>query len=83
MVVDTIDTEDGNTREGNQLSYEAGIVEGEGKNEFGPWILVRRQKAGPNSRGGRNVNQIPGLSPKNKPNYDVRSLCAILKGIVC
>ena len=39
-------------------------VEEEGKSDFGPWMLVRRRKTGPNSKGGRVGDQPPSPSPK-------------------
>ena len=44
---------------------EAGKVEEEGKSDFGPWMLVRRRKSGPNSKGGHVGDQPSG------PSYNI------------
>ncbi|KAK9995899.1 hypothetical protein SO802_020585 [Lithocarpus litseifolius] len=72
VVAKTINTEKGNTCEGNQGSQEAGNAEDEGKSDFGPWMLVRRCKAGPNSKGGRIGYHSPGPSPTKNPVMTLR-----------
>lgn len=59
----TMNRENGGTGDGERNSQEAGKVIVEGKSDFGPWMLVRRRKGGPNSKGGRMGNLSPGPSP--------------------
>ena len=49
-VVESLNRENGSTCKGDQVSHKAGIVDEEGKSEFGPWMLVRKTILGPITR---------------------------------
>ena len=65
--VESLNRENGSTCKGDQVSHKAGIVDEEGKSEFGPWMLVRKHNFRANNKAGRVGNFARGPSPLASP----------------